>query len=68
MKTKKMILVDKVFYEKILSVESFKENIITQSAIPKISNKEVRLISSGSKIFYAINNKSPHSPVQLRLN
>ena len=55
MKTKKMILVDKVFYEKILSVESFKENIITQSAIPKISNKEVRLISSGSKIFYAIN-------------
>lgn len=68
MKTKKMILVDKVFYEKILSVESFKENIITQSVIPKISNKEVRLISSGSKIFYAINNTSPHSHVQLRLN
>ncbi|HHG8918834.1 TPA: reverse transcriptase family protein [Klebsiella oxytoca] len=64
----KRILIDKVFYERFLSVDSFKENLISQIPIPKITNKEVRLISSGAKTFYAINNTSPHSHVQYRLN
>ncbi|MFP4861734.1 reverse transcriptase family protein [Providencia rettgeri] len=65
---KQAILIDKSFYEKFLSVESFKENITLQTAIPKITSKEVRLISSGAKTFYAINKASPHSHVQHRIN
>lgn len=67
MKTK-TLLIDKLFYDKFLSVESFKENITLQIAIPKITDKEVRLVPSGAKTFYAIHNASPHSHVQYRLN
>ncbi|QIZ52237.1 RNA-directed DNA polymerase [Dickeya zeae] len=61
-------VIDKEYYEKYLSAESFKENFISITPIPKITKKEVRLIKSGFKTFYSLQSTSPHSHIQNRLN
>ncbi|WP_432413923.1 reverse transcriptase domain-containing protein [Pantoea allii] len=62
------ILIDKAFYQKFLTSESFKENLISGIPIPVISNKEVTSFFSGYKKIHVIRDTSPHSHVQYRLN
>lgn len=65
---RKTISIDKDFYEKHLSSDSFKENFISANPIPKITKKEVKLVKSGFKTFYSLQSTSPHYHVQKRLN
>lgn len=63
----KFIRIDKIFYEKYISGESFKNNFILGQQIPKIEMKEVKKLTKGRKVFYSLSHTSPHFHVQERL-
>jgi hypothetical protein len=63
----KFVRVDKFFYEKYISGESFKDNFILGQEIPKIEMKEVKKLLKGRKVFYSLSHTSPHYHVQDRL-